>query len=107
MNCSTCKTTVAARVRGWIDKVTNTYVEACDLCSRIPSFWMPDVYLGTKGGIQTDDNLCNPTTGQPIPFQTKREKAAIMRMLNVRQADSAEHQHGARNESHLHRKKYI
>lgn len=107
MHCNTCGSDVAARVRMGIDKETGKLWEVCDLCANVPHFWNPDVYLGSKGGVQTDDCLCNPTTGQPIPFQTKREKAAIMNMLNIRQADSAERQHGARNESHLRRRKYI
>jgi len=107
MKCNGCKSEVAARVRMGIDKETGKLWEVCDICSKIPPVWMPDVYLGSGGGIQTDEHLCNPTTGQPIPFQTKREKAAIMRMLNVRQADQAEHQHGSRNESYLHRRRSI
>ncbi len=107
MHCNTCSSDVAARVRIGVTKEGKTW-EYCDMCGNLPPAWMPDVYLGGPGGTpRTDENLCNPQTGKPIEFSTKREKAAIMRMLNVRQADSAEHQHGGRNESHLHRKKYI
>jgi len=107
MKCGGCGSDVAARVRiGYTSDGTRW--EMCDNCGRIPPVWMPDVYLGGAGGrIQTDAGLCNPQTGVPIPFSTKREKAAVMRMLNVRQADSAERQGGSRNESHLHRTKYI
>lgn len=90
-----------------IDSTTGKLWELCDICGKIPSVWLPDVYLGGRGGVQTDEHLCNPTTGIPIPFQTKREKAAIMNMLKVRQANSSEHNHGSRNESHINRKKYI
>lgn len=107
MKCNNCGTDLATRVRVVIDKKTNKAIESCDVCDKIPHVWMPDVYLGSKGGIQTDECLCNPTTGVPIPFQTKREKAAIMRMLNIKQADQAEHQHGSRNEMYLHRRKYV
>lgn len=107
MKCNNCGSTVAARVKMGIDKTTGKLWEVCDICGKIPPVWLPDVFLGSKGGVQTDENLCNPKTGQPIPFQTKREKAAIMRMLNVRQADSAEHEHGSRNEMYLHRRRYV
>jgi hypothetical protein len=101
MHCNTCSSDVAARVKVWIDKEGKSW-EACDICSKLPAFWNPDVYLGGPGGHeQTDEQLCNPKTGEPIPFSTKREKAAIMNMLGLRQADSAERQHGSRNESHL------
>ena len=105
MLCNGCKSTVAARVKGWIDEETKQYVECCDVCTKLAAVWLPDVYLGGVGGsVRTDENLCNDK-GQPIPFTTKREKAAIMKMLKVRQADSAEHNHGSRNE--IKRKTYF
>lgn len=97
MICSGCNNQHA--VRGQTGYTDGKKWEICDQCGRVPIIWLPDVYLGGRGGIQTDENLCNPKTGQPIPFSTKREKAAIMKMLNLRQATSAEHQHGSRNET--------
>jgi hypothetical protein len=106
MHCNGCNSDIASRTRTGISG--GKLWEVCDICGKIPPVWNPDVYLGNVGGSeQTDENLCNPTTGVPYPFSTKREKAAIMRMLHLQQAESAEHVHGARNESHLHRKKYI
>lgn len=107
MHCGNCKSDVAARVKiGFTSK--GERFEYCDICGSMPSVWLPDVFLGGPGGSErTDENLCNPTTGKPIPFSTKREKAAIMNMLKIRQADSAEHQGGSRNESHLNRKTYF
>lgn len=100
MYCNTCKTTLAARVRIGIDSQTGEKWEVCDICSNTPPVWLPDVFLGGPGGTpQTDDTLCDPKTGKNIPFSTKREKAVIMNMLKVRQSDSAEHQHGSRNET--------
>jgi hypothetical protein len=107
MKCNTCGTDLAARVRMGIDSKTGKVWEFCDLCGNVPAVSIPDVYLGSGGGYQTDENLCNPKTGVPIPFSTKREKLAIMKMMNVKQADCAERQHGARNEMYLHRKTYI
>jgi hypothetical protein len=107
MHCNSCGTDVASRVRSCISS-SGEILESCDVCANISPVWLPDVYLGGPGGsTQTDECLCNPETGKPIPFSTKREKAAVMRMLNVKQAECAERQHGARNESHLHRKKYF
>lgn len=104
MLCNGCGNDVAARIRGMVGK-DGKYYEMCDECGKVPPVWLPDVYLGSKGGTQIDEQLCN-AKGEPIPFQTKREKAAIMNMLQVRQADSAERQHGFRNEMYLNRKKY-
>lgn len=107
MHCNGCNSDVAARVRIGVDSKTGQTWEICDICSRIPPVWNPDVYLEPGGGVRTDENLCNTKTGEPIPYSTKREKAAIMNMLGVRQADSAEKQHGSRNEMYLHRKTYF
>lgn len=109
MHCNTCSTDLAARVKMGIGSDGKLW-EMCDICANLPSFWNPDVFLGGSGGSpQTCENLCDPKTGRPIPFSTKREKAAIMNMLGVRQADSAERQRGSRNESHLNvgKKKYF
>lgn len=106
MKCEGCGNQYAARVR--IGYHEGKKWEICDQCGASP-VWLPDVFLGGHGGQErTDENLCG-NDGKPIPFSTKREKAAIMRMLNVRQADSAEHNHGYRNESHLNvgKKKYF
>ena len=107
MHCNTCGSDKAARIRMGIDSKTGKLWELCDICGQVPSVWLPDVFLGNGGGVQTDENLCDPKTGVPIPFSTKREKAELMRKLNVRQADCAERQHGARNEMYLHRRKYV
>lgn len=106
MICGGCGYTLATGVRIGRDN-DGTRWEICDHCSNIKFHGLPDVYLGSKGGIQTDENLCGKD-GKPIPFSTKREKAAIMKHLGVRQADSAEKYHGSRNNSHLNLgKKFI
>lgn len=98
MHCNGCSSDLAARVRVVYDDKEKRTFESCDICSKLAAVWLPDVYLGTKGGVQTDENLCGKD-GKPIPFSTKREKAAIMNMLNVRQANCAEHQNGSRTET--------
>lgn len=108
MTCGNCGTDKAARKRIGYDHKTGRRWEYCDLCGNLSPVWIPDVYLGGPGGtMRTDPNLCDPKTGKEIPFSTKREKAAVMRYLGVRQADSAERQGGCRNEMYLHRKKYF
>ena len=72
-------------------------VECCDRCGNLGSISVPDVYLGPGGGVRVEENLADPKTGKPIPFQTKKEKAEIMKMLGVREA--GDRFHGARNET--------
>ncbi len=55
----------------------------------------PDVYFdASKGANQTDPNLCDRYTG-PIPFSSKREKAAALKRLGLR--EDGDKKHGARN----------
>lgn len=83
-------------------------VWSCSDCQSISiSSSYDDVYLGGRGGVQTDPNIVHPKTGIEIPFQTKQDKAVAMKIAGVKQAASAERQHGFRNESHLNRKKYF
>jgi hypothetical protein len=71
--------------------------EECDGCSSQKFTAQPDVYLGSKGGIQTDPNICDKQ-GNEIPFSCKRTKLAAMKEAGVRQSSLAEKQHGARND---------
>lgn len=73
----------------------DTY-EECSECSKEGAPCLsPDVYFdGSKGAFQTDPNICEKS-GQQIPFSSKREKAAILRRLGLREAGDKEH--GSRN----------
>jgi len=101
-NCRGCGSTTSYMTRTYEDGS-----EICDQCSQIRPSGLPDIYLGGHGGTQTDENLCDKKTGQPIPFSTKKEKKAIMDKLKYRQHPSAERTHGARNEKHLKNRKTI
>ncbi len=71
-------------------------LQYCNSCSDggIPSL-APDVYFDpSKGANQTDPNLCDRYTG-PIPFSSKREKAAILKRLGLQEA--GDKVHGSRN----------
>jgi len=98
MYCFTCKSDRAASTSGHIDPKLG-YISSCDLCgdARPSAASSPDVYLGGHGEIQTDMNLHDPKTNQPLTFSSKREKAAVMRKLGVQYAASAERHHGARD----------
>ncbi len=70
--------------------------EQCSECSRTatPSL-SPDVYFdGKLGANQIDPNLCDRYTG-PIPFSSKREKAAILKRLGLQ--EDGDKRHGGRN----------
>ncbi len=100
-NCRGCGADDAYMVRTYLDGT-----EICDRCTGIRPTGTPDVFIGSKGGEQTDSNICDPKTGQPIPFSSKREKKAIMDKLKIKQHPSAERTHGSRNEKYLHPKSY-
>lgn len=94
--CRTCGSLDYNRSRIFYEG--NTLREFCNKCTELGNIWLPDQYL--PGGVreQTDPNICNPETGKPIPFSTKREKAIIMRQLGIKYADCNEKQHGRRND---------
>lgn len=66
--------------------------DECSQCSKgsIPSL-SPDVFFDkSKGANQTDPNLVDRYKGK-IPFSSKREKAAILKRLKLREAGDKEH----------------
>ena len=107
MKCESCGTTLAARIRiGYYEGVRSEY---CDICGDAPSVWLPDVSLSYPAEFKNghefkDPNLTNKV-GEPIPFSSKREKAVIMKMLNLK--ERGDRYKGFRNEEYLHRKKYF
>lgn len=64
-----------------------------------------DVYIGKGSGVQYEENIADPKTGDPIPFYDKPSKLAAMKQAGVREA--GDRIHGARNEEYLKRKTYI
>lgn len=92
--CSTCG---ATNYYHWGKVYTSDGdFETCSECSKegTPTL-SPDVYFDQrKGAFQTDPNLCEKN-GTPIPFSSKREKAAILRRLGLREAGDKDH--GSRN----------
>lgn len=103
MHCDGCGSDKAIALRR-----SETTGFSCDQCSQINvnSTSQPDVYLGKGGGLQTCEHLCDPKTGIPIPYSSKKEKKAIMDRLHLVQHPSAERQHGYRNEKHLRKTTY-
>lgn len=93
--CGTCTSTEYYYWRVRFD-AAGTRTQFCSSCfdGSMPSL-APDVYFdSSKGANQIDPNLCDRYTG-PIAFSSKREKAAIMKRLGLREAGDKEH--GARN----------
>ncbi len=68
----------------------------------------PDVYFGKEyinGALNTEENICDPKTGKPIPFYDKQSKKVAMDIAGVREA--GDKKHGARNEDLLKRRTYF
>lgn len=47
---------------------------------------MKDVYYGYGSGTHTEENICDPVSGQPIPFSSKRGKWEAMQKAGVVEA---------------------
>ncbi len=54
-----------------------------------------DVYYGYGSGTHTEENICDPKTGKPIPFSSKRGKWEAMQKAGV--AEVGDRVHGARS----------
>lgn len=67
----------------------------CMDCNKGKQVGVPDVWYGYGSGVQTDENICNPETGQPIPFYDKTSKAAAMKQAGV--VEAGDRFHGGRS----------
>lgn len=45
-----------------------------------------DVYYGYGSGEHTEENICDPKTGEPIPFSSPRGKQEAMKIAGVVEA---------------------
>lgn len=93
--CKTCNSTDYYYWRFLIDSKGISYEECSECSKRSTPNLSPDVYFDkSKGAFQTDPNICE-RNGNRIPFSSKREKAAILKRLGLREA--GDKIHGARN----------
>lgn len=65
--------------------------EQCSFCGDFRRPWCPDVYLEPGSGERTNMNICDPKTRRPVPYSSKREKADILRRLNLKEAGGLVH----------------
>lgn len=63
----------------------------CSDCHTGKQAGIPDVWYGYGSGTHTEENICDPQTGQPIPFHDKTSKLAAMRRAGVREAGDRKH----------------
>jgi len=98
--CGNCGATDYSHWRK-VYPVKKPVYEVCDKCEKLnrPRTY-DDIYKGDcNKGVSECEHLADPDTGQPIPYSTPGEKAAIMKKLGVVQSNRAERVHGARNET--------
>ena len=99
--CACCDSTTWSHWRLRLNEAGDKVSESCDQCDvmKRPNQY-DSVYKGDcNRGITTDPNIYDPDTKSEVPYSTPGEKAAAMKRLNIKQADSAERIHGARNET--------
>lgn len=88
--CEACGSTLYARQKAVIGNDNKTHW-MCNDCGDVAPVWLPDVFLEGRGGERSNEHLADPKTGQPILYNSKRQKAAILRMLGVREGGDARH----------------
>lgn len=104
--CSGCRKDITLEnYKKFIGHLDGTIERICKSCLSGNSTAVPDVWYGYGSGIHTEENICDPKTGQPIPFYDKTSKAAAMKQAKVREI--GDRVRGARNEDSLKRKTYF
>lgn len=88
--CPTCQSTLYSRQMA-VYPPDAPAIWMCSECSKLPSFWLPDVFLEGRGGDRSNEHLADPKTGQPLPYNSKRQKAVILKQLGVREGGDARH----------------
>lgn len=67
----------------------------CTDCIKGNSVGVPDVYYGYGSGTHIEENICDPQSGQPIPFSSRFGKLEAMRRAGV--CEAGDRIHGARS----------
>ena len=65
----------------------------CSDC-RLGTKGIKDVYYGYGSGEHTEENICSPETGKPIPFSSKQGKWEAMQKAGI--VEAGDPVHGAR-----------
>ena len=63
----------------------------CTQCIAGNTVGVPDVWYGYGSGEHTEENICDPKSGQPIPFSSKASKLAAMRQAGVHEVGDRVH----------------
>ena len=84
--CASCGSTDRDTFSYW--KITSTGVcyVFCTNCHKGKSPVVHDVWYGYGSGTHTEENIADPTTGQPIPFSSRQGKWEAMQKAGVREA---------------------
>lgn len=95
-NCYGCKREFSdeVRLRKIVTNDDGKYERYCRDCITGTAKSSPDVWYGYGSGTHTEENICDPETGKPIPFSSKRGKWEAMQKAGVREA--GDRVHGAR-----------
>lgn len=97
-NCHGCGRLCNEIEASWkkiVYKVDGSAEATCKDCMKGSVGGIKDVWYGYGSGTHTEENICNPETGQPIPFWDKASKAAAMQIAGVHEA--GDKYHGARS----------
>lgn len=85
----------AYRHKDALNDPTLKYEKLCTECYKGPSKGIKDVYYGYGSGTHIEENICDPETGNPIPFSSKQGKWEAMQRAGVREA--GDRIHGSRS----------
>lgn len=82
------------RLRRIVTSDTGRFDKYCSDCVKGIT-GVKDVWYGYGSGTHIEENICDPATGNPIPFSSKSEKYAAMQKAGV--VEAGDRIHGSRS----------
>lgn len=96
-NCARCTKyidEIDVKLRKIITSDSGRFDKYCNNCIH-GNAGIKDVWYGYGSGTHTEENICDPASGQPIPFSSKQQKWEAMQKARI--CEVGDTVHGARS----------
>ncbi len=97
LDCASCKRFIdedVVKLRRIVTNDNGKFDKFCTDCVTGTGPKIKDVWYGYGSGTHTEENICDPETGQPIPFSSRQGKWEAMQKAKV--VEAGDRVHGAR-----------
>lgn len=101
--CSSCGLEGFDNIVRFVTTLAGEEFYYCRDCRSGKSVGVKDVWYGYGSGTHTEENICDPETGKPIPFSSRQGKWEAMQKAGV--VEAGDKFHGART-TYKEKKRY-